>query len=254
MMNDLNWQQIKVLTVANMKARYRKTMIGFFWVVLGPILMYSVQAFVFQKFLKLELHNYYLFLLGGLLPWIFITSSWDSCTPVMVSASSILKSFQISPLIILASAIIENFINFITAFILIVIPTLIYSQEISLNLIFLPLSLLLLMAFTFITTAIFAILHVFYRDIKYVTNFSMSLLFFLTPIFYPTNFVPDQYKWIIQLNPLFLVIAPFRASLYGGETIEIIFMLIKAVALTFVVALIFIKIWKAKKNELFLKL
>ena len=78
MMNDLNWQQIKVLTVANMKARYRKTMIGFFWVVLGPILMYSVQAFVFQKFLKLELHNYYLFLLGGLLPWIFITSSWDS--------------------------------------------------------------------------------------------------------------------------------------------------------------------------------
>lgn len=254
MISDLNWQQIKILTLANMKARYRKTIIGFFWVVLNPIIMYSVQAFVFQKFLKLDLPNYYLFLLGGLLPWIFITSSWDSCTPSIVSSSSILKSFQISPLIILASAILDNFINFIAAFTIIVIPTLIYSQNFSINLLFLPLALLLLMSFTFISTAILATLHVFYRDIKYVTNFMMSLLFFLTPIFYPVNFIPPHYQWIVHLNPLYMVIAPFRASLYGAESLEITVMLLKSLALTLVLAGLFIKIWNNKKNELFLKL
>ncbi|MFA5582773.1 MAG: ABC transporter permease [Bacteriovoracaceae bacterium] len=252
--NGFNWQQIKILTLANMKARYRKTIIGFFWVVLNPIIMYSVQAFVFQRFLKIDLHNYYLFLLGGLLPWIFITSSWDSSTPSIVSSSNILKSFQISPLIILSSAILDNFINFLTAFTIIVIPTLIISQNYSLNLLFLPIALILLMSFTLISTAILATLHVFYRDIKYVTNFTMSLLFFLTPIFYPVTFIPPRYQWIVDLNPLYMVIAPFRASLYGGTSYEISIMLLKSLSLTVVLAVLFNKIWNDKKNELFLKL
>lgn len=237
-----------------MKARYRKTMIGFFWVVLNPILMYSVQAFVFQKILKIDLPNYYLFLLGGLLPWIFINSSWDSSTPSIVSNASILKSFQISPMIILSSAILDNFINFISAFLVIVIPVLFYSGSLNTSLILLPLSLLTLMIFTLATTSILSVLFVFYRDVKYVANFMMSILFFLTPIFYPQNFIPEKYQWIVNLNPIYLVIAPFRASLYGESLPVIGLMLIKALGITLLTSLLFVKIWNAKKNELFLKL
>lgn len=237
-----------------MRARYRKTIIGFFWVVLNPILMYSVQAFVFQKILKINLPHYYLFLLGGLLPWIFINSSWDSSTPCIVSNSSILKSFQISPMIILSSAILDNFINFISAFTVIVIPVLFYSGSLQPSLLFLPVALIILMIFTLVSTSILSVLHVFYRDVKYVTNFAMSVLFFLTPIFYPQSFIPDHYQWLLNFNPIYLVIAPFRASIYGADWTEITVLLGKAGLLTIISMFIFIKIWKAKKNELFLKL
>jgi lipopolysaccharide transport system permease protein len=249
-----NWHQVKILTYANMKARYRKTIVGFFWVVLNPILMYSVQAIVFTKFLKLDLPNYYVFLLGGLLPWIFINSSWDSCITSIVTASPILKSFQISPLVILSSAILESFVNFIAAFLILLIPTLLLSETYSLNLLLLPISLLLLIMFTIVSTSLLATLHVFYRDVKYVTQFAMSILYFLTPIFYPTSFIPENYQWIIDVNPLYILIEPFRACIYNGSTSEIVMMQLKGLALVLVLLLIFNKFWSKKKNALFLKL
>ncbi len=249
-----SWQQVKILTHANMKARYRKTIVGFFWVVLNPILMYSVQAVVFTKILKLDLPDYYLFLLGGLLPWIFINSSWESCITSIVTASPILKSFQISPLVILSSAILESFVNFIAAFIILLIPTLIYSGTYSLNLLLLPFSLLLLILFTIVSTSLLATLHVFYRDVKYVTQFAMSILYFLTPIFYPESFIPENFRWIIHFNPLYILIEPFRACIYNGSTPEILLMQLKGLVLVSVLLLIFNKFWSKKKNALFLKL
>ena len=74
-------RQLISLTLANMKARYRKTFAGFLWVILNPIILYSVQSVVFRKILKIELPDYSLFLLGGLLPWIFITSTLEMSIP-----------------------------------------------------------------------------------------------------------------------------------------------------------------------------
>jgi lipopolysaccharide transport system permease protein len=250
----LNWQQVKVLTFANMKARYRKTFIGFVWVVLNPILMFSVQALVFKKFLQINHPEYYLFLLGGLLPWIFINSSWDTCTTTIANASQVIKSFQISPLVIVASAILDCFVNFSAAFTIMLIPTILLSGGVSSSLALLPFSILLLILFTVSSTAIFAVLHVFYRDIKYVTHFAMGLLFFLTPIFYPPDYIPNSLQWIINFNPIFIIIAPFRSCLLEGDFLEILVMLAKGLLLGILTTLLFVKLWQKKKNELFLKL
>ena len=255
MINQLNWNQIKVLSSAGIKARYRKTLIGFFWVILSPVLMYSVQAFVFQKVLRIELDNYPLFLLGGLLPWIFISFTWDTSTSCLINSSSLLKGIQISPLTILCSAILDNFINFITSFLLILVPVLFYSQVISLHLLFLPVALIFILLFTLFSTGILSVLYVFYRDIKYVTSFGMSLLFFLTPIFYPASFVPENYQILISFNPIYIIISPFRASIYGdASTLELTFMLLKSGALVVLSYLLLTGIWNQKKNELYLKI
>ncbi|MFP5490937.1 MAG: ABC transporter permease [Bacteriovoracia bacterium] len=250
----LNWQQIKVLTFANMKARYRKTFIGFVWVVLNPILMFSVQALVFKKFLQIDHPDYYLFLLGGLLPWIFINSAWETCTTTIANSSQVIKSFQISPFVILASALLDCFVNFAAAFLIMVIPTLMISQKISASLFLLPISVGILVLFTVASTTLFSVLHVFYRDIKYVTHFAMSLLFFLTPIFYPPDYVPHSLQWIINLNPIYLIIAPFRSALYGGSMQEILAFQFKGLLLSLIFLGLFLKLWQKKKNELFLKL
>ena len=237
-----------------MKARYRNTIIGFIWVVLNPILMYLVQAFVFKKFLKLDLPNYYIFLLGGLLPWIFINSCWDSCTSVIVNSSNLLKSFQISPFVILLSALLDNIINFLAALILTIVPMLLISNTYSYNLLLLPLAFIVLILFTSITTSILAILNVFYRDIKYVTNFLMSILFFLTPIFYPLSYIPQHLQWVVSINPFYMIIAPFRSCLYNEGMTTTLLLLAKGGVVVIALAALLNIIWKNKKNELFHKI
>jgi len=237
-----------------MKARYRKTMAGFLWVVLSPILMYSVQAFVFKKFLNLSIPNYSLFLLGGLLPWIMIVSSWEMSTTSIVSSSSILKSFSISPFVIVSSQIVDNFINFVFAFFIVLIPTVLLSGNLNVAFLFLPLALILLLAFVWVTTSLLAIFHVFYRDIKYLVSFGVSIVFFLTPIFYPVSYVPDEYRWLITINPFYAVIEPFRLILYHGEWHGLWLPFTKTIGML-IVSIITLKVfWKIKKNELYISI
>ncbi len=101
------WEQIRDLTFASIKSRYRKTWAGFLWVILNPLLQFGVQSLVFKRFLKLDIPNYFLFLLGGLLPWIFFTSTVQMGTPIVVNQASLMKSFKINQWVILGALIYD---------------------------------------------------------------------------------------------------------------------------------------------------
>lgn len=246
--------QIKDLTLSSMKARYRKTFAGFIWVVISPIIMFSVQGFVFKKFLSLELPNYTLFLLGGLLPWIFIISSWEMSTASIVSSGETIKSFAISPFIIISAQILDNFFNFIFAFFIILIPITFYTTEFHWSYLFLPVPLIVLFLFTWLTTCLFALFHVFYRDIKYMVTFSVSILFFLTPIFYPLSFVPEKYRWIVDVNPLYSIVVPFRNILYENSIQNALTPLLKSLVLLIIMALTLKYYWRKNRNELYISI
>ena len=85
------WVQVWELTVASLKSRYRKTFAGFLWVVLNPLMMFGVQSLVFKTFMKIQVPDYHLFLLGGLLPWIFFSSTIQMGTPIFVTQSHLLR-------------------------------------------------------------------------------------------------------------------------------------------------------------------
>ena len=105
-----------------MKARYRKTIAGFLWVILNPIILYLVQSVVFKKVLKIDIPDYTLFLLGGLLPWIFITNTLEMSIPYLYNSHNLLRGFRINPLLLVLSQVLDNFFNFLVAFVIILIP------------------------------------------------------------------------------------------------------------------------------------
>ena len=163
--------QIMYLTIYNMKARYRKTLAGFLWVIINPIIMYTAQAYVFKYILKIEVPNYFIFLLSGLLPWMFMTQSIDMCVPAIQSQGELVKSLDIPPSILVFSQLLDNFINFTFTFIIIFIPMFFLSDTSRANLWFLPLSLFLLLLTTGVTVYILSILQIFYRDTKFILQF-----------------------------------------------------------------------------------
>jgi len=249
----LYFPQVQALTVANLKARYRKTVAGFLWVVINPLLMFGVQSLVFKTFLKLQVNNYSLFLLSGLLPWIFITSSLEMCTNSILAASFLLKSFQLPPLVYLFAQLFDNLINFLAAFVLILSPFLI-SHGVSFHILFLPVAVVLLLGGVVGMTWILATLQVFFRDTKFILSFVISITFFLTPIFYPETYVPDRYRWLVHVNPLYQLIRPFHCVIYGSTTEEAVQSFIHSGIVAGSALVVASIVWKKKKNELFFNL
>ena len=252
--NKLILGQVVMLTISSLKARYRKTVAGFLWVVLNPLIMYGVQFYVFSQILKLNVPNYYLFLLTGLLPWLFFVQTLEMCTSLFLTYGPLLKAFPTHPLVYLFAQMFDNFINFLAAFFLLMIPAVILHQINWWGLLLLPIALLSMVITTFSLAWLLATMQVFFRDTRYIVSFVLSVSFYLTPVFYSPEFVPERFRWMVTYNPFFHMIRPFRASLYefsfDNFSREIGFaFIVGGVALA-----IAAEYWRHKKNEIYLNI
>jgi len=247
--NSLN--QVLILTISNMKSRYRKTIAGFFWVIANPILMFFVQSTVFKKILNIQITGYSVFLLGGLLPWIFIVSTLDMCATILLNNGEVLRSYNINPTVIVLSQVLDNLINFLAAFFILLIVFALLGNIRFAPLLLFPLSLSVLAIFVFSISWIVSILQVFYRDIKFIIQFGTSILYFLTPIFYPQEMVPQNLQYIIELNPLYILISPIRSNVYNFTLDLYVAQIIKAMLVSGITLLIARKLWDIKKNEFY---
>lgn len=203
-------RQVRATTLANLKQRYRGSVAGLLWVMMSPLATYLAQCFVFQHILKLQVHNYLLFLLSGLLPWLFIVQSLEMGTNSFVNSGRLLKSFPVNPLVPLLALIVDNFMNI--GFLLGILYVVAAAFGIF------PLWKLLLMgiplASCFVAVVglcwLFATLQVFFRDVRFVVSFALHICFFLTPIFYPENFVDPKYRFLLWFNPFRHLLTPMR--------------------------------------------
>jgi ABC-type polysaccharide/polyol phosphate export permease len=246
------WSQTVTLTEANLKARYRKTLAGFLWVVLSPLISYSVQCYVFRTVLRMQVQKYPVFLLSGLLPWIFISQSIDMCTSIFVQSGGILKSYPVNPLVYLVAQLLDNAFNFFAAFFLILAFVLAASPFDWSRLALLPIAMLPLFLATFGMTWLFATFHVFFRDTKFILSLVISTAFFITPVFYPVEYVPAQYRWIVDWNPLNYLIVPFRAAVLEspGSSFPLAILQAGLVAAGFTALAAFY--WHRKRNLVYL--
>ncbi len=247
-------KQSVALTIANMKSRYRRTFAGFIWVIMNPILVFLIQNFVFRNILNIKIDHYVLFLLGGLLPWIFISQTLDMVTPVLVNSANLFKSMTIHPLVIINAQILDNFINYLFAFLIVLFFSATNCYQLFHELFALIIPMLLLFLGTFLVSWLLAILHVFYRDTRFVVTVLLNLLFFLTPIFYPISLIPSGVRWIVLFNPIYSLIEPVREAIYQYQFSDLFTSCLKSLIFSIVFLILAICVWKKVKNELYFKL
>jgi ABC-type polysaccharide/polyol phosphate export permease len=245
------FRQVYLQTVYKIRSRYRKTWTGFLWVILNPIILYSVQSFIFQMVLKIEMPHYTVFLLGGLLPWIFINSSLDMGIPILTSSSHLLKGLPVNPLVLILSQVTDNFFNFIVTFLVILIPVLTFTNHWSLHLLTMPISLVLVYLFASVTTIFLSYLNVSYRDTKFVVGFVMSIMYFLTPIFYPPEIIPENLQLFLHLNPIFHLIELFRGAIYEHSLSKLGYHCFVSIIFIGALGSITYRYWRSKKNDIY---
>lgn len=221
-LNEIFWKVIeqrhivRSMVIKNLKDKYVGSFLGIFWAVINPILIMVVITFVFTKIVNSGIKNFPLFVLSGLLPWFFFINSISESVDSIKQNADILKQFIIPREIIPISVVIANFVNFLLGFVVILPIFILFNREISRYLCFLPLIAILHFSFTLGLSMLFSIVNIYIKDLSQLLNVGIMFWFWVTPVFYSLEMVPDNYRWIILINPATCFIVIYRKIIYYG--------------------------------------
>lgn len=198
--------------------RYKQSILGYFWVILNPLFQLLVLSFVFSTIFRVSSFSvpYIIFLMVGLLPWNFFSSSLSSASNALVGNSSLITKIYFPREILVYGTILAKIVDFLYSC-LVLIPFFLYFHII-LNwqvLWVIPIFLIQLI-FTAALSLLISSFNLFYRDIQYLLNLIISLWFYLTPILYPVEQFPEKYRFIFSLNPMSVIINAYRQTVLGG--------------------------------------
>lgn len=217
------------LVMRDLKVRYKSSFLGVVWSWLNPLLMMVVYTIFFTIFLHNDqIQNYPVFLLCGLLPWNFFNESISQATGSIVANSHLIKKVYFPREILPISVVLSNLINFLISLPVFFLLALLFGQPIRGWVLFLPVTIFLQVLFTIGLGFLLATLNTFFRDTQFILNVLLLAGFFLTPVFYPINRVPNEATlmgielhniqvWLRRLNPMASIIASYRDLLYYGQ-------------------------------------
>ncbi len=205
-------------TWRDIKVKYKQSLLGFAWAVLQPLLLMLIFTVFFGQFLgvadKVGNIPYSIFNFSGLMFWGIFGTGLSSAGNSMVNNAHIIKKIYFPRMIIPLSSILVAVFDFLMAFLVFIVLTLIMSsqQEFSVNwtliLLLTPLCVFLSIFATIGLGSLIASLNVKYRDFRYLIPFLIQVLFFLAPVIYPEDIVTDpMLRYVISLSPMYAPIS-----------------------------------------------
>jgi lipopolysaccharide transport system permease protein len=230
---------IFALVTRHVRSRYRGSVLGFVWSFLNPLCLIAVYTLVFRNYIRFETESSYpLFLLTGLLPWIWFNSGIIEATASISSGGNLITKAMFPPQILPTVAALTNLVNYLFALPVLLVFLLWNGKIPGLAIAFLPVLISLQLIFVLGLSYLFSALNVFYRDVQHVLGNLFSLLFFLTPVIYPISTVPEKHqKLMLFLNPLSYLMEMYRGVVLDNKFPEL-FPLLWVSAVAIVVFLI----------------
>lgn len=205
------------LTWRDLKVRYKQTVLGVAWAVIQPLFSMLIFTLFFGRLAGIPSENvpYPVFVYAGLLLWTFFANAVTSSSNSLVTNANLLTKVYFPRILVPAAAVAAGLADILIAFVVMVGLMFYYGVLPSWNLLALPLPLALTTVLASGVGIGLAALNVKYRDIRFAVPFLIQLWMFLSPVIYPTSFVPQKWRWLLALNPLTGIIDSFRTSLFG---------------------------------------
>lgn len=213
----LRYRDLVLLMAGNiLKNRYKRSLLGIFWMLLNPLLQTIVLAVAFGALFKSALPHYPVYLLSGLLAWSFMTQTTQYAMGVMATGSGLLKRIYIPRATYVMAVAGNGLINFLISILPLALIVLVLQHPVSVSWLFLPVSILILAVFTLGLALLLSTASVFFNDSIDIYQIVVQAGFFLTPIMYPPSVLPEALSGWMMLNPFFLMIELFRTPIYAS--------------------------------------
>lgn len=204
------------LAQKDFSARYLGSYLGIFWAFIHPALLTIVYWFVFQVGFRsspIDDFPFILWLLAGIIPWFFFSESFSSAATSIEQHSYLVKKMVFKVHLLPIVKIVSSLVVHIVFLALTLMTFFSYGQGFSWYTLQVFYYLFCLIIFLVGTTWITASLNVFLKDIGQLVNVILQFGFWLTPIFWTFNLIPDKLKWVFKLNPVYYIVEGYRDSL-----------------------------------------
>jgi len=228
---ELTWS----LVVRDLKGRYKSSVLGFVWSLLNPLGMMLVFTIVFTVMMPSQIERFPIFLLCGLLPWNYFTGGVMMSTNSVVGNAGLVKKVYFPREVLPIATVLSTLVNFLLSLVVLFAVLIVMRARFSSWLWLLPAVIIVQTSFVLGMAFVLSTLNVFYRDTIMIIDVVMLAWFFLTPVVYSINILPESYhllgitvdvrRWMYILNPMASLIAAYRDLLYWGYRTDIDFFL-----------------------------
>lgn len=199
------WQKRSLIynfAITDLKIRYRNSILGFFWTVLEPLLLLGVLYIVFTNIFKTQIDHYGLYLLLGIIMWNTFTRGTEISLNSITSRSPIVTQIYFPREILAISSTLTAFMMMCFEFIVFGIFMVVFRFIPPYTIILLPLVLLLEFLLVLGLSFPLSVLNVRYRDMQFIWKVVLQAGFFVTPIFYKIDILPEAIRKVLVFSPL----------------------------------------------------
>ena len=208
----LAWRDILV--------RYKQTVIGVVWALLRPFITMVIFTIIFGRIAQLPSEGvpYPILVFSAVLPWLFFSSALTECSNSLINDSNLISKVYFPRLLLPISSVVVNFVDLLISGMILLGLMIWYGFIPTWHILTLPIFTLLIFAVSLGGGLWFAALNIEYRDFRYVVPVIVQLGFFISPVGFSSNVVPEQWRFLYSLNPLVGIIDGFRWAILGGVT------------------------------------
>jgi lipopolysaccharide transport system permease protein len=214
---------LKTMVIKDIKAKYAGSVFGPLWVIATPLYQIFLYTFLFSTIMKVRFEegagtsSFVVYLLAGLIPWIFFLEATLRGISTFIENAHIIKKVKFPLEVCVASVVVSSAVTFFiyTVFYLamLIIMGLLKIETLPLFILPFTLQVLLISGLSFGLGS----LAVFFRDITQMAGMALNLVFFLTPIVYPPSAIPEEVRWVFDVNPFYFIVEIYRDALLRGK-------------------------------------
>lgn len=211
---------IHQLVVRDFKIKYKRSVLGYLWSFLNPLLTMLVQYFIFSNLFKSDIENFPVYLLSGTILFSFFQEAVGQGLISVLANASLITKVYMPKYIYPITKVLSSSVNLLISLIPLLFVTVITGEEITPAILLLPFAVLCLLLFCIGLSMLLASAMVFFRDTQYLWGIATLIWMYATPLFYPETIIPEQYRVILKINPLYHIIKFVRTVLIDGVSPE----------------------------------
>ena len=214
---------LRAMIATDFKLRYQASVLGYLWTLLRPLALFTILYVVFVQLLRIgvSIPYYGIYLLFGIVIWGFFVETTNGGVVSLVSRADLLRKIHFPRYVVVVSVAASALISFGLSMIVIILFVLLARVPVRPDVLWLPLLFVELAAVSLAFALFLATFYVRYRDTSYIWEVVLQASFYLVPIIYPLDLVPEPFRAILLLNPMAQIIQDARYALVSNETLTI---------------------------------
>jgi len=207
---------LATLVSRDLKVRYKRSVLGVLWTMVNPLLMMIVFSIVFATVFRFSIEHFTIYFLSAYLLWNFFaqTTSWS--TACLLGNASLIRKIYVPKAIFVLATVLSGLINLVVSLVPLAALMLLVGHPMTSSLAFLPVAILVATVFAFGVSLLLAAICIEFNDVVQIYQVWLVAWMYLTPVIYPLEVVPEQFRWIVKLNPMYYIVETFRRPVYDG--------------------------------------